>query len=434
MGSQYATTFAGEYRLNVQVNGADISNSGAALQVHPDVINPVQSYANVSGSLVAGDPLQLAVMAVDQYGNAGRHGGATFTFELTVDAYEHSTPYQNPVTWFTPPTGPNAMTLADNSDGTYAVVFSPTLAGDYSLQVRVCIDELGADILAPPPPGMWASDGCAYLGPNDGWSRGTTNTTLVAAAPYGANTLAYGAAVTSARSGDAFDFEVETRDVYNNRILVGGRTITAALFQTGYNIQTAFAAREAAADPCLATALGECAAIQDTSDGRYTMSYRVTLSGAYKLFIAIEGIDISSEGHAHAQDDGGFSWFTLDVDAADAFAPYCLVAGEHECTPAPQCTGFNTAGLRTELSVNAFDRFGNERTTGGDYLRMRYTPIIDWTGAVDSTIVDVNFPEYQSQVVVDDGGDGDYVVSYSLTKTGDYLVYLEINNMTFPDW
>eukprot|EP01052_Picozoa_sp_SAG31_P022653 SAG31_NODE_1812_length_7215_cov_1.891934_1_plen_2312_part_01 len=429
----YSTTFAGDYHVHIQLNSVPIYNDGAALRVHPDVIFPERSYANISGSRIAGNTLGFDVQAVDQYGNLGQHGGAQLTFQVEVEGYTDSTPYQSPVLWRTTLGGTRDMHLDDNEDGTYSVTFSPTLAGQYRMQVRICYDELGGETFAPPPPGLWMSDGCAFLGPDDGWTRGVTNTTVVAAAPYGPNTLVYGDAVNSARSGEAFSFNVEARDIYNNRLLIGGASITGSLFQTVYNIQTAFLDRSASEPPCHRDDEGECAAIQDTDDGLYSVSFRVTLSGAYKVFIAINDVDVSQRGHAGAEDDGGFTWFILDVDAADAFAPFCVVTGEYECSPTPDCSGHNTAGLRTSLSVDAYDRFRNERTTGGDQLRMRYTPIIDWNGAVESTIVDLNFPSFEPGVIVDDAGSGDYEVSYSLTKTGDYLVYLDINNMVFPE-
>ena len=117
---------------------------------------------------------------------------------------------------------------------------------------------------------------------------------------YGAERLGIWGVGTAAR------FEVEARDRFNNRINRGKYTITGSLFHTVHNQRTFFIDEEARLNstsppyppppfpPCTDTEDGECAVILDNEDGTFDVSYRVTLSGIYKLKIEIEGQDLSS--------------------------------------------------------------------------------------------------------------------------------------------
>ena len=194
----------------------------------------------------------------------------------------------------------------------------------------------------------------------------------------------------------------------------------------------------------------------DNEDGTFDVSYRVTLSGIYKVQLSIQGEDLSVRGHIYGEDDLGLQWFILDVNAAAAFAPFCEIGSydregqfrevplvaDHECSPKPECKGHSTAGETKRMQVQAYDLFGNQRTTGGDYMTLVFRPIQRWNGDITAGPPGLVYldetthppaPEFEPHVQKLDNDDGLYMLTYTLTKTGDYLIEVNINNVTFPE-
>jgi hypothetical protein len=415
----YTTRRAGTYEVQMLVNGDNAANSHTVLTVYPDVSHGLASFATIGGSGIAGDPLDVAITSMDTHGNIAKLGGAEYVVGYEVIAYTNDAPISGAVTKLVR----LDQSVTDWGNGSYAILYTPTLAGTYKIEISLCTDELGAPALVTENGGAK----CVRIG-GVVWY----NATIMAAEVYGGNTLAHGPAVNNGQSGRAFDFIIEARDLYNNRILNGGAVISASLFHTRFNKINLFEARAITANPCLDTDDAECVVVQDDGHGEYHMSYRVTLSGNYKVAVLINEMSVATIGHEQGADALGQSWFILDVDAAIAFAPYCEVTGEHVCEPTPECSGENIAGEITTMNIKAIDRFGNERTTGRDYLRLRFTPVVDWTGDLATSLTDRLFPEFDPAQSTNDNDSGEYIVFYQLTKTGDYLIFLEINNLTFP--
>ena len=474
----YESQRAGLYVVHVEVGGDVISNSNHTLQIFPDVSIPLNSFGrtscgDVGHECVAGDPLELSITSADEYSNAAVVGGAVYEVTFTVVGYIQSTPYQSAIQ------SALVITPTDNSDGSYTTLHSPTLSGDYTIEVKICADELGGvpEWIAYDDAGLQLRRGCRSIG-----RLGALNATVVATVPFGINSLAYGESrvidtynwyvlpnvLGHAQSGSAFNFEVEARDRFNNRINVGGHSVTGSLFQTAHNQRTAFMTKadrlnaSATSPPpqpfpaCTDTEDGECAVVGDNGDGTFDLSYRVTLSGIYKLKIEIEGQDLSVAGHIMGEDDLGLQWFILDVEAAAAFAPFCEIGSfdregqmrsfpllaDHECTPKPDCLGQSMAGETMRMQIQAFDLFGNQRTTGGDYMTLVFRPIQKWNGDIsagapaliyldDSSVPAA--PAFNPNIMKVDNNNGLYQLTYTLTKTGDYLIEVNINNVTFSE-
>ena len=509
----YETQRAGLYYVQVEMctpTCAPISNSGHTLTVYPDISTPLNSFGRITcgaDGCVAGQDVTLSITSADEYDNMAVLGNCLYQVEFSVVGYIQATPFQAALAQ----TAQVAPT--DNEDGSYTVVYTPTLSGDYSVDVKLCEDELGAapcwrefDAQGQP----YGVCGCRRIG-----RFGLLNATIVAAEPFGGNTIAYGDskainpnacgaecplyvarnALGYAQSGYAFEFTVEARDIYNNRINVGGDEITGSVYHTLFNQNTPFTNRT---DPCSDLEDAECAVYGDNGDGTYRLTYRVTLSGTYKLNVRIDGLGISTVGNIEGRDDLNNRWFILDVDAAAAFAPFTEIGsvpsqsgrspplrvpalvGDHECTPLPNCLGYAIAGETKQMQIAAFDRFGNQRTTGGDYMNLVFKPIEKWNGDIDagppsliylpedaectgnnaygscppqfeaaedalpelerngaesSCPAGCNYqraaPAFSPGLQKTDHENGLYTLAYTLTKTGDYLIEVNVNNLTY---
>jgi hypothetical protein len=469
---QFTATKAGNFSVTVEMDNEQIASSGHVLHVLPDQSEFGPSSFTVNGTRIAGQPLNIDIQGADQYHNIAELGGNTFRITFIVVGYTQSTPFKRPVT------ETRQMVPADNQDGTYTLLHTPTLSGDYTIKIQLCAGERGRipnwqefDNLGLP----YQQSGCRQIGNPQGVGdgRGYANATIDAANPFGPNTLAYGTAIDAGQSGYSFTFTIEARDRYNNRVQQGQAfgvgVLTGSLFHNVHNRDTPFIAntlrsswgsRDNPRGHCTNSETGECAVRHDVGDGTYYMSYRVTLSGNYKITLAIDGQSISTRGHTQGINDVGTTWFILDIDADAANPSQSIITGNYQCVPNPNCITSSTAGQIQHLAINAIDRFGNERTRGGDQMRLKFKPfspnkfgqIVSWPGAPGGLTTNANNLVYStdcknqhgmpgnamsecvdgrsfnaSQVLIDPGN-GDYSMTYNLTKTGNYLLYIYINH------
>jgi len=160
--------------------------------------------------------------------------------------------------------------------------------------------------------------------------------------------------------------EVQARDAYGNRVRSGGETVFVTV--SGANN---------------AGALN----VTDQADGTYTASYTPTAMGTDTLAITMNGTPISG------------SPFTSEVGSG-------VVSPDQSTATVPN----GTAGLATEILVQARDASGNPVNSGGG------TVAVTVSGANDA-----------GALTVTDQADGTYTASYTPTTTGTDIVAITIN-------
>merc|ERR1712137_1419212 len=138
-------------------NSIPISNSPIFIEVMPGIANPNTSFAAGTGlrSAVAGEQANFTIYTRDLGNNTITVGGATFTFNMTLNSNNN----------VTVPVG-----YVDNGDGTYSCNYTAFVSGNYTLVMTMRTPTSG-DISNSPQfpvvaPGPFCPQNATVSGPN----------------------------------------------------------------------------------------------------------------------------------------------------------------------------------------------------------------------------------------------------------------------------
>jgi hypothetical protein len=405
--ASYTPTVAGTDHVAITMNGTPISGSPFTSTVGAGAVSPAHSTATVPDGAV-GLPTDIVVQARDGNGNPLTSGGATVVVTIS---------------------GANAVgpiTATDMGDGTYSASYTPAVAGTDS--VAITMD--GTPISGSPFTStvtVWAvspahstatvPDGTAGLptdivvqardGSGNPWSSGgatvvvtvsganavgpitatdvgdgtytasyvptvvgtdhvaiTMDGTPISGSPFtstvgaGAVSPAHSTAtVPDGAVGLPTDIVVQARDGNGNPLTSGGATVVVTI--SGAN----------AVGPITAT---------DVGDGTYTASYTPTVAGTDHVAITMNGTPISG-------------------------SPYLTTVGAGAASPAHSTATVpdGTAGLPTDIVVQARDGNGNPLTSGGA-----------------TVVVTISGANAVGPMTATDMGDGTYTASYTPAVAG----------------
>jgi hypothetical protein len=248
----YQPKKAGAYVLSVSLNGAHIKDSPFNVKVEPGKATAGNTVASGDGlkRVVAGETGHFTVQTKDANNNNLTKGGDAIAGKLSGAA--------NDV----------AVTVKDNSNGTYAGSYVPKIAGDYKLDVTYA----GASIQDAP-----------------------FKVQVVPAAPSAANTEAHGDGIKAANTDAPAKFKIQTKDAFGNNCVSGGADIKVA-----------------ASGPNNEKVTGN---VKDNKDGTYDVDYQPKGSGDFSLDVTLGG--------AHIKD----APFKVKVDPGKAVAGNTVAEG-----------------------------------------------------------------------------------------------------------
>jgi hypothetical protein len=403
----YTPIIAGADHVSVTLDGSPISGSPFFTMVGPGPVNPAHSTAVVPAGTV-GRSTNIFVQARDGNGNPLSSGGATVA--ITVSGANN----------------PGSLTVLDQANGTYTASYTPTATGADNVAITLngspisgspFTSTVGADVVSPAHSTAVVPDGTAGLptdivvqardesgnpvnsggvtvaidvsGANnpgsltvldqaDGtytasYTPTTAGTDIVAITMDGSPvsgspfTSAVGeGAVSPAHStavvpdgavGLPTDIVVQARDESGNPLSSGGATV--AITVSGANNPGSLA-------------------VLDQADGTYTASYTPTAAGTDNVAINMDGSPVSG-------------------------SPFTSTVGEGAVSPAHSTAVVpdGTAGLPTNILVQARDGSGNPMSSGGAKVA-----------------VDVSGANNPGSLRVFDQGDGTYTAEYTPTAIG----------------
>jgi len=144
--------------------------------------------------------------------------------------------------------------------------------------------------------------------------------------------------------------------------------------------------------------------VEYVATGVYFIAYNVTTAGKWNMNITVDGFPIRR------------SPFPIRISPNVTYAPTSAASGD------------GLTATRTDeqasFSIIAYDRYGNLRNTGGDQWEVQIQDKASGAAVV-------------SGIPVTDASDGSYTASYVLSKSGDYLLFvqlhgLNVNGSPFP--
>jgi len=189
-------------------------------------------------------------------------------------------------------------------------------------------------------------------------------------------TIVYGPGLVSAELDDPAEFYVQLVDIYGFNSTASGapQGVFPACNITDSNGNSA--------DPCVMT---------DNNDGTYTASYTMTVLGDFDIFVTVNGEVV------------GTSPYPISI-SGPPYGPACTASG-----PGLSST---TAGETATFTITTFDAVNNPITSGGaDFLVWLTGPQI-------------------ANGTVFDNQDGTYAVTYNVTVSGDYTLFVQLDNGT----
>ena len=356
---EYTVTIAGLYEIKVSLGDTQIVGSPFSMQALPAETRASHSVAfGRNASLthaVAGEQTEFYVLAKDTFGNQ-EHASAAGDFNVTLH-------------------GPGGLrapaAVRDQLDGMYAISYTPTVAGVYSIDVLF----------------------------NQLHVYGSPYTTLVspgkAHPPHSLVLCADGApcATKLGVAGELQHFQVRARDVHKNPCRRGGAGVAALLaVAKARKAITMVAGGGGGGVMAVAEKRDGGAAhpveVLDTADGLYTVQYRINEAGTYLLSVTMDGAHI----------DG--SPFTTVIEPG----PTCAT----RTTAATDQLHVAIAGELTRVKLHAADCYGNKQTRGGDLFAVTLTRAPD--KVVGSFV---------------DNGDGTYWATYNLTTRGQWGLHIK---------
>eukprot|EP00698_Gefionella_okellyi_P019273 TRINITY_DN5888_c0_g1_i1.p1 TRINITY_DN5888_c0_g1~~TRINITY_DN5888_c0_g1_i1.p1 ORF type:complete len:5059 (-),score=1335.09 TRINITY_DN5888_c0_g1_i1:98-15274(-) len=424
----YKCSIAGKYRLLVDVNDTPVQGSPFEMTVEAGVVDAKKCVVSGEGLAhgVAGETSTFIVSGYDRFGNVCHTGGARVTCELRG-------------------TSTSVAQVVDYGNGTYEVKYIPTIAGRYTLDLRV---------------------GGAAVG-----DAASAAIDVVASTAEALHSVARGTGLSKATAGEQATFNITASDAFGNRVTTGGDhfdvsvvaekvTIDARVTDNGDGTYTAFYALPYAGPAQLRISLagkairdspfsvqiapshtsgGRCIVtditslcpagttssfniiahdqfgnkrptggdeftvslrsasagslqgdVTDNSNGSYSVNYTLTTAGQYELLVMLKGMPISAAVPVLVQ-----------PGPADANSCVVLGAGARDFV----------AGQEATFVVQTRDRFSNVRTVGGDAFAVVVSGASGASGRID------------------DNGDGTYIVRYRGQMAAKYKLDVVCNGV-----
>jgi hypothetical protein len=178
----------------------------------------------------------IFIQSRDRFGNVRDSGGDTF--EAMMTSTSHSQPRRTLY-----------GSVRDDSNGSYLVIFDPTIAGPYDLHIRL----RGSEVAGSP-----------------------FRTIVEAGATSTAHSEATGSGLLGCVVGSAASFDIVTKDAFNNRREKGGDTVRVfTQSMDNANSRAVFGV------------------VRDLSNGVYRCSYTVETPGTHRLVVKINGVNIA---------------------------------------------------------------------------------------------------------------------------------------------
>eukprot|EP00698_Gefionella_okellyi_P016092 TRINITY_DN457_c0_g1_i1.p1 TRINITY_DN457_c0_g1~~TRINITY_DN457_c0_g1_i1.p1 ORF type:complete len:4209 (-),score=1181.95 TRINITY_DN457_c0_g1_i1:57-12683(-) len=422
--AEFAPSMQGEYEVHVRLDDKEIDNSPLIINVEPADVHPSSCTANGAGlaEAVAGENGEFSVQAHDLYRNLITIGGADVNCTL-----EGASTVRPKVT--------------DNGNGSYAVSYSATVAGNYQLNVEVGEEAVAgspfAVVVKPAATSAEHSD-CTGDGLHVSFAGMTTLVYVQARDRFGnerrVGSDAVRVEVRGPKEIDAVvvdnsdgtytaSYVTQTAGDYQLSVFVGDKHARGSPFKlraegaqtsanhcvanwqalnqsrAGDRVSFVIQARDVfgdvkprGGDIFVVRADGAAALqgdVKDLGNGTYEVSILPSVAGTYHIH-AMLGCEPINESPRR-----------LQVIAATTDAALCSLTG----------TGVRGASVSAEASfvLRAYDRFGNRRESGGDSVEAALS------GAAD---VHAN---------VQDCGDGLYTITYTVTVAGRYLLDVSVN-------
>jgi hypothetical protein len=136
----FTATRAGEYRLELTIGGKPVCAMPCTLVVKPAAAAAARSYAVGLVALadcIVCEPRAFSIAVCDKFGNPRRCGGDGVTVRLTpaADGVRVSSGG---------PGGAMEVVVVDNGDGSYEAQFTAMTAGDFTMVVCVCGEQISS--------------------------------------------------------------------------------------------------------------------------------------------------------------------------------------------------------------------------------------------------------------------------------------------------
>eukprot|EP01043_Picozoa_sp_COSAG02_P041651 COSAG02_NODE_3470_length_6690_cov_2.641784_2_plen_1275_part_01 len=384
-------------KYNVTVSGA----YQMSVKLAPDKADLWAQYPDVIGSpfTVVVAPAATFVPFCNAYGQGLIDTEAGYIPRFTIQARDRfnntRAPYQPHVDRFDIlVSGKNVFgagttsvgTHVNNNDGTYDAMYGPLCkAGYYYIEVSSDSEHIqGSPYEAIIHPSYTAS----YT------------------------SFAYGPGTISAVAGYDAMVYLTSVDIYDNERWEGGDVIDAQLQELGAYGR--------------ATAPDVVAEIIDPDTGKYNLTYNATFAGEYRLTIKVLecgfvgcGVDGRPEGvmRGIAANDL-LDYWEVTVYPAEPWAAKSTAVGLGD---APWDGLFRAqTGVVNQIQIDAYDRFGNRKTSGGDG-----TFFFTMSGGYPTPI--------SVSGDLDDMGDGRHILTYNVSQSGPYYIAIGIFSSQLSD-
>ena len=370
------TEAAGQFVVRASLGGVPLAGDGARVAFFPARTHgPASIVVGRLDRFVAGlDAALVMVDTRDRYGNSREVGGDQLTLAATCES-----------------TGAvHEAAPTDLQNSSYAFVYSPTVAGLYSIEIRVTAtpaDFLGGEVVQ-------VAGAASLVG-------GRLHPSVVLPAPLDVPSCTVsGPGTVAATAGHAAPLIIQGRDQWSNMRTQDDGPFSYALHATRLS--------QSAASLSEVDVSGD--AVYDAS-GRYLVSFNATLAGSYQ-------IEISSGCPAD------------DCTTRFGDAVTVVPARTHAATSLASGAGLldSVAGDSAAFIVHLRDRFGNGRASGGEGAHLTLHP--DRVSRLqepfwsDLMRAGLEFPETRS---VQDMRNGSYLITHRLVPAMDYQLRIVYN-------
>lgn len=350
-------TFSPENGLDVSYIPTQMGMYKIFIKIRNQVVPPSPWMVNVTCNIASEVESKLegdGLKSVD----AGEFGQVTVTLK---DAYKNPILVggDSVVGHLTGPSTPAVFTT-DFNNGTYSLSYQPIEVGTYSLVININGKKVA---LAPFPVEI----------KNAKVSSGTT--------------FAYGTGLRYSVAGHRAYFTVQTADEFGNNLTTGGVKLSMLFAGPGKYKQM-------------------CDVV-DHGDGKYTASYLSTVTGDFILSITLHNPSLGYQS-IHSSPFIG----TTVAAGADPSRSFVFSNGPSKRPLSGSDTVFRTVmGVHNYFKIQAVDRYGNHKTSGGD----RFSVQLDGPVAHDG--------------FVNDNGDGTYTGAYVAPASGRYNLKIFYGNI-----
>ena len=344
-GINFTFTVSGHYSANVMFQGKQVSGSPFDMVLHAGTTDPLASQPfgrrhlcsmvlvtfNLSDLVACGiasdsEEVKFSVRLVDEYGNQ-RYARATTEFIKFSTNYEPS-PTPDHVGDLTNLTAASGVIAPSTSDGSYGISFVSKWSGRYLTTLKhvkcpdeLCrADQLHGDIEISGSPAVFF---------------------VIPAAPYAPLSIAEGAGLSLATAGLESTFLLLTRDRFMNHHV--GVVDVSKYDEVDWEVRIRW--------PDGQFSLGS---VEGQTDGYFVCRFVVSLSGVYELTVLLDGKPISEE----LPETSGSPFQLFLHPGIASSASFVANTG--------MLSGRVDSAMR--IRVQAADRFGNLRTTGGDLV------------------------------------------------------------------